>query len=78
MSSIQEILSFRRESKEDYYSLLGCDQSSSPEQILAEYRVRAKELHPDKRAQKEEGERGGATQNCQEFQLLQEVILINQ
>ena len=33
---------------EDYYSVLGCDPSSSEEQIMTEYRIRAKESHPDK------------------------------
>ncbi|KAG8435256.1 hypothetical protein GDO86_013272 [Hymenochirus boettgeri] len=32
----------------DYYSLLGCDELSTVEQILAEYKVRALECHPDK------------------------------
>ena len=46
--------------KKDYYSVLGCDPSSSEEQILAEYRVKAKENHPDK-----EG-------NVEDFQTIQE------
>ncbi|KAM3912670.1 dnaJ homolog subfamily C member 12 [Leptodactylus fuscus] len=33
---------------EDYYSLLGCDELSTVEQIIAEYKVRALERHPDK------------------------------
>uniref|UniRef100_A0A5S6R314 J domain-containing protein n=1 Tax=Trichuris muris TaxID=70415 RepID=A0A5S6R314_TRIMR len=32
----------------DYYAILGCDESSSKEQIIAEYRLRALRLHPDK------------------------------
>ena len=36
------------EKKVDYYSVLGCDQQSSEEQILTEFRVRAKQTHPDK------------------------------
>ncbi|XP_063817676.1 dnaJ homolog subfamily C member 12 [Pseudophryne corroboree] len=32
----------------DYYSLLGCDELSTVEQILAEYKVKALECHPDK------------------------------
>ncbi|XP_056386234.1 dnaJ homolog subfamily C member 12 [Hyla sarda] len=33
---------------EDYYTLLGCDELSTVEQITAEYKVRALECHPDK------------------------------
>ena len=33
----------------DYlYKLLGCDELSSEEQIIAEYKIKAKALHPDK------------------------------
>ena len=39
---------------EDYYSVLGCDPSSSEEQIMTEYRIRAKESHPDKMGETEE------------------------
>ena len=38
----------------DYYSVLGCDPSSSEDQILTEYRVRARQTHPDKEGDKEE------------------------
>lgn len=33
---------------EDYYGLLGCDELSSAEQILGEYKIRALACHPDK------------------------------
>jgi len=46
--------------EQDYYSVLGCHSSSTDEQILTEYRVRAKETHPDK-----EG-------NTEDFQTIQE------
>uniref|UniRef100_A0A5F5PKD3 DnaJ heat shock protein family (Hsp40) member C12 n=1 Tax=Equus caballus TaxID=9796 RepID=A0A5F5PKD3_HORSE len=42
------ILNYRSEDTEDYYTLLGCDELSSVEQILAEFKVRALEYHPDK------------------------------
>ncbi|CAH6789779.1 dnaJ homolog subfamily C member 12 isoform X2 [Phodopus roborovskii] len=42
------ILNYRSEGTEDYYALLGCDELSSVEQILAEFKVRALECHPDK------------------------------
>lgn len=32
----------------DLYEILGCDELSSQEQIIAEYKIRAKALHPDK------------------------------
>ena len=40
--------------KVDYYSVLGCDPASSEDQILTEYRVRARQTHPDKDGDKEE------------------------
>ena len=36
------------ENKDDYYALLGCTELSSLEQIDTEYKVRARECHPDK------------------------------
>lgn len=33
---------------EDYYGLLGCDELSSTEQIINEYKIRALACHPDK------------------------------
>ncbi|KAG7462443.1 hypothetical protein MATL_G00184970 [Megalops atlanticus] len=42
------ILNTKVEDLEDYYGLLGCDELSSTEQILAEYKLRALECHPDK------------------------------
>ncbi|XP_068111471.1 dnaJ homolog subfamily C member 12 [Hyperolius riggenbachi] len=48
----------------DYYTLLGCDELSTVEQILAEYKVRALELHPDKHP--------GKHAAVEEFQKLQQ------
>ncbi|XP_013788070.1 J domain-containing protein-like [Limulus polyphemus] len=42
------ILQFERKEDDDFYFILGCDELSSTEQILAEYRYRAVGLHPDK------------------------------
>ncbi|KAL6052420.1 DnaJ subfamily C member 12 [Balamuthia mandrillaris] len=37
------------QNKEDsYYQVLGCDPNSSKSQIVAEYKARVKDLHPDK------------------------------
>ncbi|KAH3861632.1 dnaJ homolog subfamily C member 12-like [Dreissena polymorpha] len=33
---------------EDFYAILGCDELSSKEQIIAEYRARVLHCHPDK------------------------------
>ena len=40
--------------EEDYYSVLGCHPSASEEQIMTEFRVRAKQSHPDKEGTTEE------------------------
>ncbi|MBN3324346.1 DJC12 protein, partial [Atractosteus spatula] len=42
------ILNCKPEDLEDYYGLLGCDELSSVDQILAEFKVRALACHPDK------------------------------
>ncbi|XP_063262479.1 dnaJ homolog subfamily C member 12 isoform X2 [Prinia subflava] len=42
------ILNCNPEELEDYYNLLGCDELSTVEQILAEYKIKALECHPDK------------------------------
>ena len=67
MDFMRKVLSSSSSSSEDYYSVLGCDPSSSREQLAAEFRARARILHPDKRDD-EEGE-----EDCSQFQLLQEV-----
>ena len=37
-----------RNKQDDFYSLLGCDELATTEQINAEFRQKAKECHPDK------------------------------
>ncbi|XP_061083831.1 dnaJ homolog subfamily C member 12 isoform X2 [Conger conger] len=66
------ILHCKAEDLEDYYGLLGCDELSSSEQILAEYKVRAMECHPDKNPDN--------PQAVQDFQKLQEAkeVLTNE
>ncbi|XP_053244378.1 dnaJ homolog subfamily C member 12 isoform X2 [Podarcis raffonei] len=66
------ILNCRLEDMEDFYSLLGCDELSTVEQILAEFKVRALECHPDKHP--------GNPQAVENFQKLQQAkeILTNE
>ncbi|KAK7139698.1 hypothetical protein R3I94_012373 [Phoxinus phoxinus] len=45
---MEAILNYRTEDLEDYYGLLGCDELSTPEQIVNEFKVRALACHPDK------------------------------
>ncbi|GBM21639.1 J domain-containing protein [Araneus ventricosus] len=45
---MDSILSYTKSDDEDFYSLLGCDESSSIEQILTEYRTLSLKYHPDK------------------------------
>uniref|UniRef100_H3AG09 DnaJ homolog subfamily C member 12 n=1 Tax=Latimeria chalumnae TaxID=7897 RepID=H3AG09_LATCH len=42
------ILNCNPEDLEDYYTVLGCDELSTTEQILTEFKSRALECHPDK------------------------------
>uniref|UniRef100_A0A8C3YVH6 DnaJ heat shock protein family (Hsp40) member C12 n=1 Tax=Catagonus wagneri TaxID=51154 RepID=A0A8C3YVH6_9CETA len=52
------ILNYRSEDTEDYYELLGCDELSSVEQILAEFKIRALECHPDKHPENSQADLG--------------------
>lgn len=45
---MEAVLNCKPEDLEDYYGLLGCDELSSTEQILNEYKIRALACHPDK------------------------------
>ena len=60
------ILEHGLQGKEDYYGVLGCDPTSTEEQILAEYRVKAKENHPDKE---------GSVEDFQAIQEAKETLL---
>ncbi|XP_006728946.1 dnaJ homolog subfamily C member 12 [Leptonychotes weddellii] len=63
------ILSYRSEDTEDYYMLLGCDELSSVEQIMAEFKVRALECHPDKHP-----ENSKAVETFQKLQKAKEIL----
>ncbi|VDO31516.1 unnamed protein product [Haemonchus placei] len=45
---MDEIFGGKSKKEPEFYQALGCDRSSSIEQITAEYRARVKYLHPDK------------------------------
>nr|XP_060624901.1 dnaJ homolog subfamily C member 12 [Anolis sagrei ordinatus] len=63
------ILNCRLEEMEDYYSLLGCDELSTVEQIAAEFKVRARECHPDKHPANPQ-----AVENFQKLQQAKEIL----
>ena len=65
--NVDAILSYEKNPDEDFYRLLGCDRSSNTEQILAEFKVRAKECHPDKQANRTDS-------NPERFQKLLKVV----
>ena len=46
--NVSSILDYERDPAEEYYKLLGCDRFASSEQISTEFKIRAKECHPDK------------------------------
>ncbi|XP_043111836.1 dnaJ homolog subfamily C member 12 [Puntigrus tetrazona] len=61
---MEAILNRRKEDLEDYYGLLGCDELSTTEQIVNEFKVRALACHPDKHPENPKA--------VEEFQKLQE------
>ncbi|XP_022210990.1 J domain-containing protein isoform X2 [Drosophila obscura] len=56
MSAVDAIINYKRSPNEDFYALLHCDETSSPEQIQAEYKVLALQCHPDKNSGDKEAE----------------------
>ena len=48
--NVDSILEYKKDPSEDFYGILGCDRNSSDEQISTEFKIRAKECHPDKSA----------------------------
>ncbi|XP_014253103.1 J domain-containing protein [Cimex lectularius] len=55
MTSVDDILNFKKD-EETLYAILGCDESSSVEQINAEFKARALQYHPDKNEGDKEAE----------------------
>ena len=47
MADFYDILR-RQIKKDDFYAILGCDELATSDQINAEFRQKAKKLHPDK------------------------------
>ncbi|XP_055954653.1 dnaJ homolog subfamily C member 12-like [Patella vulgata] len=45
---MDDILKYEKDDSENFYSVLGCDELSSEEQIVAEYKARVNSCHPDK------------------------------
>lgn len=66
---MDKVLSCNYEDLEDYYGLLGCDELSSTEQILNEYKIRALGCHPDKHL-----DNPSAVTNFQKLQEAKEVL----
>ena len=67
--NVSSILKYEKDPTEDYYAILGCDPSSTAEQISTEFKLRAKEFHPDKCSDVE------ANQSQEKFKQLLEVKL---
>ncbi|KAI5749301.1 J domain-containing protein [Diaphorina citri] len=64
MTGVDSIINYEKSDREDYYGILGCDESATEEQINTEYKVRALQYHPDKNPDDKEAE--------SKFQLLNE------
>lgn len=45
---MDSILNYQRSEDDNYYHILGCDETSNTEQILAEYKALSLMYHPDK------------------------------
>ncbi|TNN26823.1 DnaJ subfamily C member 12 [Liparis tanakae] len=66
---METVLNCNPEDLEDFYGLLGCDELSSTEQILNEYKIRALACHPDRHP-----DAPGAVANFQNLQKAKEVL----
>uniref|UniRef100_A0A023GHM6 Putative molecular chaperone ixodes scapularis molecular chaperone n=1 Tax=Amblyomma triste TaxID=251400 RepID=A0A023GHM6_AMBTT len=63
-SFLENVLKGPCKTQADYYKVLGCDELSTDEQLLCEYKVKALKFHPDKNP--------GNPEAAQEFQRIQE------
>lgn len=54
--SVDDVINYKPDEDEDLYALLSCDESSTVEQIIAEYKALALQYHPDKNAGDKEAE----------------------
>lgn len=61
--NVDTILNYKADPNEDYYGLLGCHPSASTSQIMAEFKARARDYHPDKNVT-------DSQQSQEKFQLL--------
>ncbi|KAM6916601.1 dnaJ homolog subfamily C member 12 [Xenentodon cancila] len=66
---MESVLGCAAEDLEDFYGLLGCDELSSTDQILNEYKIRALACHPDKHP-----DRPNAVADFQKLQEAKEVL----
>jgi hypothetical protein len=67
--NIDNILGYKLDPKEDYYAILGCNPSSTSEQIVAEFKIRARDCHPDKCSDPQTQERFQALLEVKTFYL---------
>ncbi|XP_034245305.1 J domain-containing protein [Thrips palmi] len=69
-TTVDSILNFDPKSEDNFYTILGCHEDSTPEQINVEYKVRALLYHPDKNAGNKEAEA-----KFQQLQMAKETLL---
>lgn len=67
---LENVLKGGGKTQDDYYDVLGCDELSSDDQLLYEFKVKALKLHPDKNPDNPE-----AAQQFQKIQEARDVLL---
>lgn len=60
--------------EDDLYAIMGCSQNSTCEQIAAEYRIKARSLHPDKAMHNMDDERNDLNQRFQHLQFAKDIL----
>lgn len=63
------ILNYEKGNEDDYYEVIGCDELSSIDQILCEYKVQSVKWHPDKNPDNPE-----AVEKFQKLQKAKEIL----